>query len=301
MEGLPPNNAAHLLRLVTDKARATRLVDVIGEIFDPADCAASAFEMEEAEASPKPWLLEVFFAEAPDEEIVRDVIAGASDPGTAAEAVFSTIDARDWVKASLDGLPPVRAGRFVVHGAHDRAGVRPHEIGIEIEAALAFGTGHHGTTRGCLLLLDAELKRRRPARILDVGTGTGVLAIAAARLLRRRIEAGDIDPVATATARNNAVFNRAGALVRPVTARGLGHPDLMRGGPYDLVLANILQRPLMRLAPSISRMASHRGALILSGLLGPDVAGVVSAYRAEGYGLERKVALEGWFALLMRR
>jgi ribosomal protein L11 methyltransferase len=301
MEGLPPNNATHLLRLVTDKARATRLVDVIGELFDPTETAASAFEMGEAEEAVKPWLLEIFFAFEPDEPAVREMIAAATDPPTARAVRFTTIGAQDWVKASLAGLPPVRAGRFVVHGSHDRNEVRPHEIGIEIEAALAFGTGHHGTTRGCLLLLDAELKRRYPSRILDVGTGTGVLAIAAALLMHRRIEAGDIDPVATATARSNAIFNRAGAYLRPVTARGLDHPDLQRGGPYDLVLANILQRPLMKLAPSISRRAARHGALILSGLLGPDVPGVVSAYRAQGYGLVRQIVLEGWSALLMRR
>jgi ribosomal protein L11 methyltransferase len=301
MEGLPPNNAAHVMRLVTDRARATRLVDVIGEIFDPAESAASAFEIEDAPEAPKPWLVEVYFADAPDEAAILDIVRMTTDAPTASVARFETILAKDWVEASLAGLPPVRAGRFIVHGAHDRKTVKNNEIGIEIEAALAFGTGHHGTTRGCLLLLDAELKRRRPIRILDVGTGTGVLAIAAARALHQRVEAGDIDPVATETAHHNARFNQAGAYVKPVTARGLEHPVLAAGGPYDLILANILQKPLMRLAPSIARAAASSATLVLSGLLAPDVAGVVSAYRSQGFHLDRRINLEGWAALLMRR
>jgi ribosomal protein L11 methyltransferase len=301
MEGLPPNNATHVMRLETDKGRATRLVDIIGELFDPTETAASAFEIDASTAATKPWLLEIFFADPPDEAMVRGIVEQTTDSATAKAASFGAIAATDWVKASLAGLPPVRAGRFIVHGSHDRRAVRRHEVGIEIEAALAFGTGHHGTTRGCLLHLDAELKRSRPKRILDVGTGTGVLAIAAALFLRQHVAAGDIDPVATETARNNALFNCAGAYVRPVTARGLMHPAIAAAGPYDLVLANILQKPLMKLAPSIALAAAPRAALILSGLLAPDVAGVVSAYRQQGFRLERRIDLEGWAALLMRR
>ena len=225
LEGLPPNAASHVMRLLTDKARALHLTNYLGETFDPADVASSAFEDANSTLKPLPWLVEVYFADEPDQDMLRDLITIATDAETAALAVYDQIATQDWVEASLAGLPPVRAGRFVVHGSHDRIIVQPHEIGIEIEAALAFGTGHHGTTRGCLLLLDAELKRRRPRRVLDVGTGTGVLAIAAARLMHRTVIAGDIDPVATLTARNNALANLAGAYVMPVTAPGLQHPD----------------------------------------------------------------------------
>jgi ribosomal protein L11 methyltransferase len=220
LEGLPPNGAEHVVRLTTDKRRATAIVDLVSETFDPSEVAASAFEAVEDGVAPArwsddpPWLVELYFADAPDEDGLCALIEGATDAGTAALARFETIAGKDWIEASLAGLPPVRAGRVVVHGAHARGGVRAHEIGIEIEAALAFGTGHHGTTMGCLLFLEDELKRRRPRRALDVGTGTGVLAIAAARALRRRIAASDIDPVSVETARANAVANGAGRACR---------------------------------------------------------------------------------------
>src|SRR5262249_52438702 len=155
---------------------------------------------------------------------------------------------KDWVKASLDGLAPVEAGRFIVHGQHDRARVPINRIGIEIEAALAFGTGHHGTTRGCLLLLDAVLRARRPTRVLDLGTGTGVLAIAAAKALRRSILATDIDLRSALTARENARSNAAGPFVQAVHAPGFSSPQFKARAPFDLVMANILANPLRRLA-----------------------------------------------------
>ena len=205
------------------------------------------------------------------------------------------------LEIGLAGLDAVREGRVLIHGSHGRGRVRPGDIGIEIEAALAFGTGHHGTTRGCLAMLNDVARRRRPHRILDVGTGTGVLAIAAARRFQRRVAAGDIDAVAVATARDNAVRNRAGGLVRPVRAVGLGHPRLRSGAPYDLVFANILARPLRGLAPSLRRVLKPGGEIILSGLLAGDVPGVLSSYRTQGLVLVRRRTIEGWATLLMRR
>jgi ribosomal protein L11 methyltransferase len=247
----------------------------------------------------------VFFSAAPDEGVIHDLIRialpGAAGEAAAKAATFDSIAPKDWIAASLDGLKPVRAGRFLVHGQHDRPIVRTNDIAIEIEAALAFGTGHHGTTRGCLVLFDRELKRFPPRRVLDVGTGTGVLAIAAARALRLPVAAGDIDPVSTWTARQNAIQNRAGAYVRPVTAAGLEHPDLRRGAPYELIFANILAKPLRLLAPSLAAAASHDGRLILSGLLAKDVAGVLSAYAAQGFRLWERVDIDGWAALLLKR
>ena len=231
---------------------------------------------------------------------MRELIALAAGPEAAAAVIFDDIAEKDWVKASLEGLGLVRAGRFAVHGSHDRHRVPGNAIGIEIEAALAFGTGHHGTTRGCLLMLDGILKQRRPRRVLDVGTGTGVLAMAAARALHRPVASGDIDPVAVEAARENALNNRAGAYVRPVVARGVGHPVLAAGKPYDLVFANILARPLMRLAPSIASIVAPGGEIILSGLIPRDVPGVLSAYRAQRLHLVRKMELEGWATLLLR-
>ena len=151
---------------------------------------------------------------------------------TAAAALeFGRTPERDWVANALAGLSPVRAGRFLVHGAHDRARVKANDIAIEIEAALAFGTGHHGTTRGCLLHLERVLRRRRPRRVLDVGCGTGVLAIAAAKALRKRVTLGDIDPVAVAVARENARLNGVGAYLHPLVSRGVERREMRIGGP----------------------------------------------------------------------
>ena len=195
----------------------------------------------------------------------------------------------------------MRAGRFLIHGSHDRHHLRSNDIGIEIEAALAFGTGHHGTTRGCLLHLDRILKVRRPHRILDVGTGTALLAIAAALALKQHVAAGDIDPVSTITARANARANRAGAYVLPVTAPGIRHPDIVREAPYDLIFANILARPLMRLAPSIASVAAQRCDLVLSGLLPRDVNGILSTYAKQGFRFVYRMDLEGWVSLHLKR
>ena len=294
LEGLPPHRPTILMRLAADEATARRVADLIVETFDLAETAAAAFEDEAATA----WEVIAYFREAPDEAGLRALVGSAAGPNAAAAARFERVAERDWVRASLDGLHPVRAGRFLVHGAHDRARARPPLIAVEIEAALAFGTGHHGTTRGCLLMLDAILKRRRPRRVLDLGTGTGVLAIAAARALRRPVAAGDIDPIAVAAARANARHNRAGALVRPVVARGVGHPAL-RAGRYDLILANILARPLKSLAPALARVAA--GDLVLSGLQAGDVAGLRDAYAAQGFRLAGRLDLDGWATLRLNR
>jgi ribosomal protein L11 methyltransferase len=305
LEGLPPNNAAHVMRLSCDEDTARRIADIIVETFDPAETAAAAFEEEEASVRKDwkcgRWIVEAYFGHAPDEAQIRDLVACAAGPAAAEAVRFDRVETCDWVAASLAGLTSVRAGRFLLHGAHDRGAVRANDIGIEIEAALAFGTGHHGSTRGCLLLLDRFAKRRSPRAILDVGTGSGVLAIAAARLFRRPVQAGDIDPVAVAAARANAKLNGVAHLVRPVVARGLGHSALQSGGPYDLVFANILARPLRQLAPAIAPLLAPGGEVILSGLLACDVAGVVSAYRAQGLALVTHLEIDGWAALLMRR
>ena len=303
LEGLPPNNAAHVMRLRCDEARARAVADIIVETFDAAEAAAGAFE--EAPNTPvwsaTPWIVEIYFARAPDEAAMRALIALAADADLAAQAEFSILGEQDWVEASLEGLTPVRAGRFIVHGRHDRGRARSNDIALEIQAALAFGTGHHGTTRGCLLALDDILKRRRPRRILDVGTGTGVLALAAARALRRPVAAGDIDAVCVATARANARLNGACPWVRPVIAAGARHPQLQAAAPRDLIFANILARPLRLLAPQLARLTAPAGELVLSGLLSGDVPGVLSAYRAQGFALAQRRDLEGWATLRLRR
>jgi ribosomal protein L11 methyltransferase len=301
LEGLPPNNAAHRLTLVANEKRARSVADLLVESFEPAEVAASAFETEDKHASGgKAWLVEAYFSFAPDEESIRELIAVAGGPEAGAAAVFSIAEKYDWVAKSLEGLAPVRAGRFLVHGAHDRAKVKPSDIGVEIEAGLAFGTGHHGTTRGCLMLFDRLLKRRRPRRVLDVGCGAGVLAIAAAKALHRRVALGDIDPVAVEVANENAKLNGTGALTKALVAKGVEAAALRADGPYDVVFANILAKPLRLLAPSLARIIAPGGDAILSGLLLSDVAGVLSAWRAQGFTLREKIELEGWAALRLR-
>lgn len=299
LEGLPPNNAAHAMRLVCDEARARRAADLIVEFFDPAETAAAAFEDEASTAIPKDWTLEVFFGLVPDRGFVRRLLEPVIGPDLVATLVFETVAERDWVASALEGLHAVRAGRFLVHGAHDRALTKPNDLAMQIEAALAFGTGHHGTTRGCLLMLDSILKRRRPRRILDLGTGTGVLAMASAKALHRRIVCGDIDPVAVAAARENARLNGVAAFVRPVVAAGTRHASIRAGARYDLVFANILARPLRLLAPAVAAVAAPDATLVLSGLLPRDVPGVLSSYAAHGFALRRRLELEGWATLLL--
>src|SRR5580692_11925507 len=178
---------------------AKRVVDLLTESFFEGQAAIAAFESPDGR-----WDITVHFAEAPDETSIRELVGLAAGEDVAQGITFDTVEARDWVKATLEELVPVRAGRFIVHGQHDRLSIPPNKLGIEIEAALAFGTGHHGTTRGCLLLLDHVLKTCRPRRLLDLGTGTGVLAIAAAKAGHRAVLASDIDPPSVAVARDNA-------------------------------------------------------------------------------------------------
>lgn len=297
LEGLTPKNPTHVMKLVSDERTARAVADIVMETFDPNETAAAAFENEATES----WEVEVYFAEAPDQAGMRQLITDTVSADAARDLYFETLAEKDWVKASLDGLSIVEAGRFRVHGAHDRRRIPLNAIGIEIEAALAFGTGHHGTTRGCLLMLDHILKQRRPRHVLDVGTGTGVLAIAAARAIKAPVSSGDIDPVAVVAARSNAVLNAASAYMRPVVAKGVSHPDLYKRSHYDLVFANILARPLIRLAPHIAKVADPNGDIVLSGLLARDVPGVLNAYAMQGWYLVKRIDLEGWAALLLHR
>ena len=294
-EGLIPHKITTILRLKTDQARARVLTEALSEVFDPENSAVAAFEQDGGD-----WLVEIYFAEAPDEVAVLDLVALTAGKEVAREARFAPLEAKDWVAASLEGLKPIRAGRFLVHGAHDRSVLAANDIGIEIEASLAFGTGHHGTTRGCLLALDAVLKLGRPRRVLDVGTGTGVLAIAAAKALRSEIIAGDIDPIAVEVARDNARLNGVGSRLRLYCAPGLRH-ELATSAPFDLILANILARPLTRLATSLAAALAPQGLLILSGLLERDVASVLQAFRGQGLFLDRRSLIEGWATLVLRR
>src|ERR1700675_2267417 len=211
---------------------ARRVVDLLTESFFEGQAAIAASEGPNGR-----WDITVHFAEAPDQSSIRELVRLAAGDDVAQDIGFDTVEAKDWVKATLEQLVPVRAGRFIVHGQHDRAKVPPNKLGIEIEAALAFGTGHHGTTRGCLLLLDQVLRSRMPRRVLDLGSGSGVLAIAAAKALRRRVLASDIDPLAAKVAGDNARLNGVGNFVDAICATGFSAPQFKARAPFDLVLA----------------------------------------------------------------
>jgi ribosomal protein L11 methyltransferase len=241
------------------------------------------------------------FAVAPDQKTVRSLAGVAAGAEAGRALTFARVALKDWIGESLTGLKPVEAGRFVVHGAHDRAQIPPNRIGLEIEAGLAFGTGHHGTTRGCLVALDriGKAPSKRPVKILDLGTGTGVLAIAAARALRKSVLALDIDANAVRVARDNARLNRAAPLIAILRANGVASHRVKAGAPYDLVFANILLKPLQRLAAPLTRLTAPGARIILSGLLAHQANAALAAYRR--LALENRITLDGWTTLILKR
>ena len=205
----------------------------------------------------------------------------------------------DWLAMSLSGLPPVRAGRFFVYGAHDQGRVPPNAVNLKIDAGAAFGTGHHGTTVGCLVAYDDLLKRERFEKVLDVGCGTGVLAIAAARTGAALAVGTDIDAPSVRIANENAKLNQAHA--RFVHASGLNDIRIRAGAPYDLVFANILAPPLVALSQDIKMSLRIGGVAILSGLLRTQERRVSAAYLSRGFRLERRIHRDAWSALVLRR
>jgi ribosomal protein L11 methyltransferase len=281
---------------IGDEPAARRVVDLLNESLDDDQAAVAAFERADGR-----WDISVHFAEPPDQASIRELVSLAAGHDIAQAVTFDTVEAKDWVAASLEDLVPVPAGRFIVHGAHDRARIPANKLGIEIEAALAFGTGHHGTTRGCLLLLDQVLHAHFPRRVLDLGSGTGVLAIAAAKALRQRVLASDIDPVSVAVARDNAKVNGVGNLVEAICATGFSAAQFAARKPFDLVLANILANPLKQMATPMAQHLAPSALVILSGLLPHQAQGVIASYRARGLILRRQLKIDGWSSLLLQR
>jgi ribosomal protein L11 methyltransferase len=281
--------------LTSDAATAKALGNRLAEALAPGEAAVATYE-----GPGSAWTVEIHFAQPPDRDGVRALVGALAGDVARDGLVFGTVEARDWVAASFAGLPPVEAGRFFVHGGHDRGRVPPNRIGIEIEAALAFGTGHHGTTRGCLLALDRLIRRRRPRRVLDIGTGSGVLAIAAARALNRPVVAGDIDATSVAAARHNARRNRA-TRVTVWRASGVADRRMRANAAYDLVFANILLAPLKRLARPVRALMAPGARVVLSGLLASEANAALAAWRTAGLVLERRNDLDGWATLVLAR
>jgi ribosomal protein L11 methyltransferase len=283
-------------RLFCDEPTARRLAAALGESLDADSTVCAAFEGDGGQ-----WQAAIHFRAPPDEAALRALVALIAGEAAAAALTIEPVADADWVAQSLAGLPPVAAGRFTVHGAHDRGRVAPNRIGIEIEAALAFGTGHHGTTRGCLLAIDDLAKRRRCRNGLDLGTGSGVLAIAAAKVWRAPVTATDIDARAVAVARANARLNGVSGAIMFARAGDCGARFVRVRAPYDLVLANILLAPLLTMAAPLARLIAPGGRVVLSGLLPSHANAVLAIYRAQGLALERRIALAGWVTLVMKR
>lgn len=290
------NSPTTVARLVCDEQTARRLAAYLGESLDGEDAACAAFE-----DSAGGWQVAIHFRRTPDEASLRSLVAVAAGDAASRSISIEPVAATDWVSQSLADLKPVRAGRFLVHGAHDRSKLRANDIGIEIEAALAFGTGHHGTTRGCLQAFADLAKRLRFQRVLDVGTGSGILAIAAAKLLRARITASDIDRRAIETARGNARINRAAPLLAFVCASGATARAITSAAPYRLIFANILLVTLVRLAVPLRGLTAPGARIVLSGLLPNHANAALAIYRAQGFILEKRITLDGWVTPVLCR
>jgi ribosomal protein L11 methyltransferase len=287
--------AQHRYYMQAYKPAAQQIFDVLERELEEDGWPLSIFEVDE-----KAGLFEISaYLDEPDSDVGERL--NALLPDGADRFVDEILPDIDWVTKSLEGLKPVRAGRFLVHGSHDRDRRRIGDLPIEIEAGLAFGTGHHGTTAGCLQVLGEVVRREQPRNALDLGTGSAVLAIAVAKLARIPVLATDIDPVAVKVAAENARLNGVEAYVDCVTATGFGHPAFGRGKPFDLIIANILARPLMRLAPEMARHLTPGGSLILSGILKTQRNAVVAAYAGQKFRHVRTLQLGDWVTIHLKR
>lgn len=245
------------------------------------------------------WRIEALYADEPNEKTIRGLIAHAEKESgvTAEDFRIELLPDEDWVSRSLEGLEPVRAGRFFVYGGHDTDKVPAGAIPLLVEAGQAFGTGHHETTSGCLEYISEIVKPGMPINALDIGTGTGVLAIAIAKLARVNVLASDIDPVAVRITKENAKANGVSSFVTAVTAKGFGHTSLAARAPYDLIVANILARPLVSLAPAFRTHLKPGGILILSGTLRTQENMVANAMRMQGMRLVSRKPMGDWVTL----
>ena len=270
----------------------------VAAVFDALIGAVSAFEVSEAEAL---WRVEAF-PKAPvlDAALeVRLALAAAAAGGRLVHVGEERLLQRDWLLENRRAFPPLRIGRFFIHGSHWEGRPPAGAIPIEIDAATAFGTGEHASTAGCLMALDLLTRRRRFRRPLDIGTGSGILAIAAAKRLRRRVLASDIDGAAVRVAVHHIRRNSLGAMVRVVCAPGYRSRAIGRS-QYDLIFANILARPLALMAHDLKRALAPGGVAILAGLLRRQEGMVLAAHRAQGLVLARRLVIDGWSTLIVR-
>jgi ribosomal protein L11 methyltransferase len=286
------------LYVTTTEPVAEAVLNALSELFGEEDYAIATQEVDEVNEI---WEASIYMTaeQEADIAVVFDELVSQAFPDLTVER--EVLPDIDWITKSLEGLKPVRAGRFLVHGSHDVDKVKVNDIGLLIDAGQAFGTGHHGTTAGCLNAIDRVLKSRKVANALDLGTGSGVLAIAVHKMARIPVVATDIDPVAVRVARDNVRLNGISDGMHLATAPGFHHPVFNEHGPFDLIIANILARPLMKLAPELVRHLSDRGTVILSGILAAQRWKVIAAYNGAGLKHIKTTWMNGWVTIELRR
>ena len=277
------------------KEQAYALVDAVMERDDLAFTASAHEDAETGE-----WVFEATVESPADveafAELARQTLGG--DVTFTVEPIDPEIN---WVAKSLEGLKPVTAGGFYIYGSHETDPVPAGLIGLRIDAAQAFGTGHHETTIGCLEAIDNVLKLYTPRRMIDIGTGTGVLAIALAKRTEDKILATDIDPIAVDTTVENARDNGVEDKIIAIVAEGLDHQDIAGGAPYDLIVANILAGPLIDLAPGVAGIAGTDAYVILSGILNTQADRVIAAYTDAGLALRDHIQRKEWTTLVLQK
>ncbi len=269
---------------------AERLSEFLEAQITPEAIATAINEVSEERGT---WEVVAYYHTAEHAEFA---IKQAQHPG-----VVAPVPDIDWVARSLKGLAPVSTGRFLIHGSHDRHLKKSRYTTLEIDAGTAFGTGHHGTTAGCLAAFDTILKSGKPQNVFDLGCGTGVLALAAARATSRRVLASDIDPEAAIVTRQNAKLNDLSHLLHGFTARGLHHPTIRKHAPYDLIFANILARPLVTLSTGLARVLAPGGHLILSGITSDQTRWIRACYINRGLRTERILQQSNWMTLVFSK
>jgi ribosomal protein L11 methyltransferase len=279
--------------------RTTDLVvaQAISDALEAAEPALDAVTLFEDGAGA--WRVEAYSQDRADAEAAAAALRSVGKP--LANVILEDLPDLNWVAMSQAALPPVIAGRFVVHGSHDRGRIPYGPRAILVDAGEAFGTAHHGTTLGCLLAIDSLARQGTVRRVLDLGCGSGVLAIAASRAMRSaQVIATDSDPIAVAVARANADANGAGRIAT-ACALGLDHPWLRHAAPFDLIIANILAGPLRRLAGDVAKSVRRGGSVILSGILNPEAAAVIAAYAAHGFVVVQHRRIGEWTTLTLRK
>ena len=289
------------LSLTADKTRALRISDHLeewfGELNEPP--AQACFE-----SSGGNWVVEIYFLSPPDLRVIRDFLQEHPEIGEfdALNPAVTEIAPIDWTSRVQEDQPPVRCGRFLVHNSHYRGQIPVSRTNVEIDAGRAFGTARHGTTRGCLLALDQILKRSRPRRILDLGTGSGILAISAAKASRpQSLIATDIDEIAVKVAEQNARLNGVAPAIRFYCSAGTSHPAVRGHRTFDLIIANILSGPLVDMAAEVTEKLEPGGTLILSGLLHHQADRVQYRYSSYDTALVTRLRNEGWTTLILTK